>query len=250
MAGLGRLKDKRAVVTGAASGIGEAVAKMFLDEGARVLAVDLNGAALAAAFDGLAAEQIALDVTADEAPEAIVGRAVAAFGGLDILVNNAGISALIPLEGHPDADWNRMMEVNLNAVFRLTRAAIPHLKESGAGRIINTGSVMSEFAGAGLGAYSASKHAVAGFTKALATEFGAFGITANYIQPGAILTGITRPTFEQLPEFRDFWINKAAMKRLGEPEDVAPLVTFLASEEARFISGQGVYVDGGAMQQP
>ncbi|MEL7029598.1 MAG: SDR family NAD(P)-dependent oxidoreductase [Pseudomonadota bacterium] len=248
--GLGRLTGKRAIVTGAASGIGEAVAKMFLDEGAQVLAADLSSDALTSAFAGTQAELIAKDVTDDDAPDAIVGAAVSAFGGLDILINNAGISGMIPLDGHPDAEWNRMMEVNMTAVFRLTRAAIPHLKESGAGRIVNTGSVMSEFAAAGLGAYAASKHAVAGFTKALATEFGEFGITANFIQPGAILTGITRPTFDQLPEFRDFWVNKAAMKRLGEPDDVAPLVVFLASDEARFISGQGVYVDGGAMQQP
>jgi NAD(P)-dependent dehydrogenase (short-subunit alcohol dehydrogenase family) len=124
------------------------------------------------------------------------------------------------------------------------------LKQSEHGRIVNVGSVMSELSAPGMGAYTVSKHGVAGLTRTLALELGEHGITANYVQPGAIVTGITREVFENDGGFRDFWIQKSALKRLGQPQDVANAILFLASREAAFVTGHGLKVDGGAMQSP
>ena len=124
-----------------------------------------------------------------------------------------------------------------------------NIDKSDQARIINIGSICSEYASPGLSAYVVSKHAVLGLTRALASELGPDGITVNCIQPGAILTGITASSFESDPSFKEHWMSKAAIGRIGDPEDVAPLAVFLASEEARFISGHGIYVDGAAMQQ-
>ena len=237
------LDGRRAIITGAASGIGLATARRLRDEGCRVLAVDLQPTPL----EGV--EVLVQDVATPEAAAHIVAEAARRLGGLDILFNNAGVSAFMELEGHSDDLWDRNLAVNVTALFRLSRAAAPLLKQSPAGRIINTGSVMSSFGAAGMVAYAASKHAVLGVTKALAAELGPFGITVNAIQPGAILTGITGPTFEQMPEFRTYWENKAALRRIGRPEEIASVVAFLCSDDASFVSGHGILIDGGAVQQ-
>ena len=143
----------------------------------------------------------------------------------------------------------RVFEVNVFAVLRLIRDALPHLKDSPAGRIVTIGSTTSRFGDEGLTAYGASKHAVLGMTRSIAAEVGKFGITANCLQPGAIDTPMTAPAFTDMPEFKEFWINKAALGRLGQPEDIADVVAFLCSDDARFMSGQGFFVDGGAMQR-
>ncbi len=243
----GRFEARKCVVTGAADGIGRATAELFLAEGAQVLACDLNAGGL----DALAAAQrLAIDVTADDAPERIVAEANSVLGGIDVLVNNAGISRGAPVEVLDDDLWDQVLDVNLRAVFRLTRAAIPLLKASDGGRIVNIGSVMSDHASAGMGAYAVSKHGIAGLTRTLALELGPDGITANYIRPGAIVTGITRDVFAADAGFRSFWEEKAAVKRLGQPEDIAHAIAFLASPEAAFITGHGLLVDGGALQSP
>ena len=229
-----------ALVTGAADGIGHATATRLLAEGARVLAVDRNPAGLTDFADSLVA-----DVT--ESADELIGQAVTQLGSLDFLVNNAGVATGAEVAALSDELWAKVMGVNLDAVFRLSRAAIPHLKSSRRGRIVNIGSVRSQFADAGAAAYTASKHAVAGLTKTLAVELGPFGVTANYIQPGAIVTGITRQVFEDREEFKNYWTEKAALKRLGTPADVAGAISFLLSEDASFISGHGLAVDGGAM---
>src|SRR5690606_10991088 len=131
------------------------------------------------------------------------------------------------LEGHEDANFDSMMSVNVTAVIRLMREALPALKQSTAGRIILIGSVMSSFGAAGLTAYAASKHAVLGMTKAVASEVGPFGITVNCIQPGAIDTPMTRPTFTAEPSARDYWVARAALGRLGQPADIADVAAFL-----------------------
>jgi len=242
-----RFSDMNCVVTGAADGIGRATAIKLAAEGGRVLACDLNS-------DGLAdldvVARLTLDVTDEEAAQRLMAAVDSDLGGLDVLVNNAGISAGAPLETLSDELWHRVIEVNLNAVFRISRAAIGRLKLSSRGRIVNIGSVMSERSAAGMGAYTVSKHGVAGLTKTLALELGVFGITANYVQPGAIVTGITREVFAADETFRNFWEQKAALKRLGQPEDIANAIAFLASDEAAFITGHGLLVDGGAMQSP
>lgn len=241
------LDGKKAVVTGAASGIGEAIAKAYLREGAYVLAVDLPGKALARLYAGddraLSFEQ---DITHAGAAASIVAAAAERLGGIDILVNNAGVSIGAGIEETTDDLWERTMAVNVTAMFRMTRAAIPHLKKSKAGRIINLGSIMSEMAGPGLFAYGTSKHAVAGMTKAMAVDLGPYGVTANYLQPGAIVTALSAPFFEDAA-FRSYWEGKAPVGRLGQPEDVAAAAVFLATEAAQFVSGAGVKVDGGAI---
>lgn len=235
----GRLAGRVALVTGAASGIGLATARRLAADGARVQRVDRQ--------PGPDVDRVA-DVTAPGIAEALVRETLERHGGLDVLVPCAGISSFHPLESHDDAYWDEVFAVNVTAVFRLVRAAIPALERSGRGRIVTIGSVMSRFGAAGLTAYTASKHAVLGFTRAVASELGPKGITANCVQPGAIETPMTAPAFTTMPEFRTFWEKKAALGRLGQPEDVADVIAFLASDDARFVSGQGFLVDGGAMQ--
>ena len=207
-------------------------------DGARVLTTDRVGEV-----------DILADVTETGVNAMLVAEAEARLGRLDIVVACAGITGMQMLGEHSDEFFDAMMAVNVTAVFRLMRDALPLLKRSPHGRIILIGSVMSSFGEAGMTAYSASKHAVLGMTKSVAAEVGAFGITVNCIQPGAIDTAMTAPAFTAMPEFRQRWIDKAALGRLGEPEDIADVAAFLASDDARFMSGHGVFVDGGATQR-
>ncbi|MFN0185831.1 MAG: SDR family NAD(P)-dependent oxidoreductase [Aquabacterium sp.] len=248
-AALNRLAGKVAIVTGAASGIGLATARLFADEGARVLAVDRPGSAIATVHAGV--ERIvalAQDVSTPEAPEAIVAAALQAGGALDILFNNAGVSANALGELTTDAQWDDTFAVNARAVFRLCRAAIPALRQraatTGRARIINTASVMAERTDIGLTAYTASKHAVAGISKTLALELGKYGITVNYLLPGAIQTGMTAAGFAD-EKIRAVGAKKAALRRLGQPVDMARAVLLLASDDADFITGHGLVADGG-----
>ncbi len=243
----GRLSGKKAVVTGAASGIGEAIAKAYLKEGASVLAVDLPEKSLHAVYaDHAAAACLEQDVTETNAADRIVAEAATALGGIDILVNNAGVAMGSSLEMTSDELWDQVMGVNVTAMFKISRAAIPALKQSRAGRIINLGSIMSDMGGPDLFVYGTSKHAVAGMTKSMAVDLGQYGITANYLQPGAIVTALSAPFFED-KEFRQYWEHKAPVGRLGQPEDVAAAAVFLATDEAQFVSGVGLNVDGGAI---
>jgi NAD(P)-dependent dehydrogenase (short-subunit alcohol dehydrogenase family) len=238
---MGRLAGRAAIVTGAASGIGRASAELFAAEGASVLAVDRPGSDFA--FEG----DITLlhaDVTAHEAPEAIVGAAIECFGRLDILFNNAGVGSGALAADMTDEAWDAVQAVNLRAVFRLCRAAIPHLTASPAGRIINTASVMAEGTDYGLAAYCASKAGVLGLTRTLALELGKHGVTANAVLPGAILTGMTSASFAR-PEVAQVWARKSVLRRLGQPIDVARVALFLASDDAGFVTGQAIAADGG-----
>jgi 3-oxoacyl-[acyl-carrier protein] reductase len=191
-----------------------------------------------------------LDVTSNTASNEILDAVKSRFGNLDIIVTCAGISKFLPLEDTSDQVWDNNLAVNLTAVFRLVRDAAPLLKESQAGRVVTIGSVMSEFAGPGLAAYTASKHGLLGLSRALATELGGHGITVNCVQPGAIETPMTAPAFNDMPEYKTFWSEKAPLGRLGQPQDIADVIAFLVSDEARFMSGHGIYVDGAAMVQP
>ena len=238
--------DYRVLVTGAGDGIGRATAEAFHEAGARVLAVDLNGDALESlARHGL--KTMVQDVSAEDAPARIVSEAEGVLGGLNVLVNNAGICPVASLKETEDAVWDQAMNVNLRAMFRLSREAIPLLAASPAGRIVNIASVSALMANEGMGAYTVSKHGVAGFSKSLAIEVGRDGITVNYILPGAIVTGITRELIEEDADFRNFWIEKSAAGRWGQPLDIARAILFLASRDADFISGHGLAVDGGAL---
>ncbi|MGL5837176.1 MAG: SDR family NAD(P)-dependent oxidoreductase [Sphingorhabdus sp.] len=232
------LTKRRAIVTGAASGIGAAAVARLIDEGCAVLAVDLQG-------DGLAGtHNLATDVTN---AEAIAAEAQARLGGCDILINNAGVCPAGPYEDMTREIWDNAFEVNVTAVMQLTKACLPMLKDSAAGRVINTGSILSRYGDAGLVAYTMSKHAVLGLTRALAMELGPHGITVNCVQPGAIETGMTKPMFDANPDAKAYYAGRSALGRIGQPEDIADVMAFLASDDSRFITGQGILVDGGVM---
>ena len=238
------LQDKIAIVTGAASGIGESIATRFADEGAKVLAVDLNEPSLDRREGQIVT--LATDVTAADAPVRIRAAVMEAFAGLDILVNNAGICAPGSIEDQTLDSWERTLAVNVTAPFRITQELVPLLKQSGAGRIINLGSIMSDFGGPNLCAYGMSKHAMAGFTKSLACDLGQYGITANYLQPGSIWSAMSEPYMAD-PDFLKYWETKTPLGRIGDPEDVAAPALFLATDGAKFMSGAGIRVCGGAM---
>ena len=237
-------KGSCVLVTGAADGIGRATAFAFRDAGATVIAVDNNAAGLGElAAAGM--RVLAQDVSAADAPERI-GALIAEAGGLEVLVNNAGICPVARLEDTPDDVWDRVLDVDLRAMFRLCRMALSWLRRSGSGRIVNIASISALLANEGMGAYTAAKHGVAGLSKSLAAETGADGITVNYIIPGAIVTGITREAVANDASFRDVWVAKSAVGRWGEPQDIANAILFLAAPESSFITGHGLVVDGGA----
>ena len=143
-----------------------------------------------------------------------------AFGGLDILVNNAGIAIGAQFEETTDEQWDRILGINVTAIFRISKAAVPHLRARGGGRIINLGSIMSNTAGPSLAAYGTTKHAVAGLSKGMAVDLGKYKITVNYLQPGSIWTALSQPFFDD-PNSAKYWEAKAPMGRIGDPEDVA-----------------------------
>ena len=227
----GRLTGRRAIVTGGASGIGAATVARLRADGAEVIAVDLAG----------------VEIAADVATDAGVAAIVAAAGDrLDILVNNAGVCPVAPLASLDDAAWGRAFDVNVTAPFRLSRALAPLLARSATGRILNTGSILSSAGNSQMAAYAASKHAILGLTRALASELGPLGITVNCVQPGAIITGMTAALFED-DAAAAYYMGRSPLGRLGRPEDIADVFAFLASDDARFITGQGILVDGGVM---
>lgn len=237
---MSRLKGRKALVTGAASGIGAATVARLLADGATVLACDISGEGMAGTFNHVA------NLADPQAIALIAAAAESQLGGLDILVNNAGVCPVGTLEDLTDDQWQFGLDVNLLAPARLARACLSLLKDSSAGRVINTGSILSRYGDAGLGAYAASKHAILGFTRSLAMELGPFGITVNCVQPGCIVTGMTRGMLEN-GAAAEYYRERSALKRLGQPEDIADVIAFLASDDARFITGQGIIADGGVM---
>lgn len=241
------LSGRKAIVTGGASGIGEAIVEAYAREGAQVLVVDLPESAVSQNFANIeGVTPLEQDITEKDAPQNIVAAAMAAMGGFDVLVNNAGISMPDSVEGDGEELWEKTMAINVTSMFRITRAALPELKKYDTGRIINLGSIMSDMGGPNLFVYGTSKHAVAGMTKSMAVDLGQYGITVNYLQPGAVVTALSAPYFED-DDFRNYWIEKAPVGRLGQPEDVAHAAVFLAQKESQFISGLGLNVDGGAI---
>lgn len=239
-----RFEGRVAVVTGAGGGMGEATARTLAAEGARVLAVDLAAKAPTAALPrGL--WFVAADLRHPEAIKAVAAEARAAFGGIDILVNNAGVVGDEAVDGFgTEETWQRVMAVNVDAVWRLSREVVEDLKRAGRGRIINIGSVNSEFPSPTAPAYTTSKHAVFGLTRSLALALGQFGITVNAVLPGATDTPMSR-AFPDFEAWAAMGRSHSPLNRLATPQDIANAVAFLASDEASFITGHGLYVDGG-----
>lgn len=241
----GRLAGKVAVVTGAASGMGAAMVTRFCEEGAKVVAADINGeVASIAAKAGSNCLSIEVDVASSAQVQKMIGLAHERFGRLDILCNNAGIQGpLAPTAEYDEGEWDRVVAVNLKGVFLGMKFAIPVMLETaGKGSIVNTSSMASLVAFPTLPAYSASKGGVSVLTRLTAAEYASQGIRVNAIAPGAIDTGMTR----HMPqEYLQAAVDATLMGRIGTPEEIANLALFLASDEASFITGTETAVDGG-----
>lgn len=249
---MGRFDGRVAVVTGAARGIGFGTAQRFADEGAAVAIIDLDEAAAAEAAAKLGATKaigIGANVTEAADVDAAIERVVTELGGIHILVNNAGITRDNLLFKLTEEDWDLVMGVHLKGAFLMTKAAQKHFVEQKYGKIVNLSSV-SALGNRGQSNYSAAKMGVQGFTRTLGIELGPFGINANAVAPGFIATEMTDATAARLKmdveEFRRLNAEANPVRRVGFPEDIAAAVAFLASDEASYVTGQTLYVDGGA----
>jgi len=240
------LSGRIALVTGASRGIGKAIAAKLAAQGAHVISAARGDNAKAVAEEIVAAggkaEPVALDITEPGACEAAVAGALGRHGRLDILVNNAGITKDQLLLRMKRDDWDAVLATNLTANFVLTQAVLkPMLKQRG-GRIVSISSVVGQAGNAGQANYAASKAGIIGFSKAVALEVASRGITVNVVAPGLIDTDMTRAITNSAHEE---WASRIPLKRLGSPEDIAAAVCFLASDEASYITGQVLAVNGG-----
>ena len=249
----GRLRNKRAIVTGAGSGIGRASARLFAAHGARVLAVDRDQAAVAATVElivraGGTALAVAADVGSESDVAAYVAQAVAAFDGLDVVYANAGISGgLVPLLEQPVELWQEVLRINLIAPFLAIKHAAPHMIRQRSGSIICTASVAGLRANAGGNPYSASKAGVINLVQTAANSLSGTGVRVNGICPGLIETGMTKPLFDRARErgTADRIGQLNPLQRHGVPDEIAAMALFLASDEASYVNGQAIAVDGG-----
>ena len=252
---MGRLEGKRAIVTGAASGIGRATARRFAEEGASVVAADVYEDGLFDAVDAITkeggeAQAMLTDVSKEEDVAALVTHCIDQLGGLDVVHANAGITGDEPLTPIVDAslsDWVKVLGVNLLGPFLCIKHAAPRLIESGGGAIVCTASVAGLRSGAGPAHYSASKAAVINLVQTAACQLGGTGVRVNGVCPGLIETGMTRPLFE-LARARGKGDKIGQLNptgRAGQPEEIAAAVLFLASDEASYVNGHALVVDGG-----
>ena len=242
-----RLSGKVAIVTGAAKGIGLATCRRFLREGAVTVATDVEGERLEEALGGEAGvSTVTAEITDPAAPDLLVGAALERHGRLDILVNNAGIvDRFLAVAEMPDEVWERVMEVNLSAPFRLCRRAIPEMMAEGGGVIVNVGSVAGARGGRGGAAYTASKHALRGLTENMAATYGPSGLRAVLVAPGGVETGISLGGEASEVGMAALQKTLACNVRMAQPEELADVILFLASDEASFINGEEVVADGG-----
>lgn len=250
---MGRLTGKRAIVTGAGSGIGRASARLFAREGASVIAVDRSlegvGATVAAiTAEGGKAVAISADAGREEDVQGFVARAIAELGGIDVLYANAGISGgMVPLLEQSVDQWTEILRINLIGPFLAIRTVVPHMVAQGKGAIICTASVAGLRANAGGTPYSASKAGVISLVQTVANELYGTGVRVNAICPGLIETGMTKPIFDGArargSEDKIGQLNPTA--RYGEPEEIANMALFLASDDASYVNGQAYAVDGG-----
>ena len=246
-----KLAGKTALVTGAASGIGKAVAERFAAEGARVIVNDVSAAGREVA-ESIGGAFILADLADADQTRALAEQSIRVHGGVDILVNNAGVQHVSPIEAFPDEEWERMLRIMLTAPFLLTKRLLPGMAERGWGRIVNMSSVHGLIASPNKSAYIAAKHGVVGLTKAAAVEAGPRGVTVNAVCPSFVRTPLVE---NQLPDLaraagvaledvvERVVLAQASVKRLIEPEEIAELVLFLASDAASAITGSAYPID-------
>ena len=252
------MDNQRVLVTAGAAGIGREIVRAFAAAGATVFVCDIDAQGLRALAEEIAGLKTgACDVSRRKDVERMVGEAVQALGGLDVLVNNAGISGpTAPVEDMDPDEWEKVIQVDLNGTFNVTRLAIPHLKKSKAGVIINMSSVAGRFGYANRSPYCTTKWGIIGFTKTLSIELGEHGIRANAILPGAVdgpriqrvFEGRAEQSGKSLDEIKQEAMAVQSIKRLVEPRDIAALAVFLASDAAKSISGQMLPIDNDMQQ--
>lgn len=247
-----QLEGKLAVITGAATGIGRATARRFVDEGARVLIADINETDGRRAVDELGAGEAASFVRADVSRaadmEALMNHAADVMGGIDVIVNNAGVQRSGPVTEFEESDWDAVMQVNPKSCFFGAKYGVPHLRRRGGGSIVNTASIAGLKGGPGMTAYSASKGAIIAFTKALAAELAADGIRVNSVCPGWIDTPFNQPAIDFMGgrEKQETLVRASVPLGIqGTPEQVAPGIAYLASDSSSYITGQTLVIDGG-----
>jgi len=249
---MGRYDGRVAVVTGSARGIGAGTAKRFADEGASVAVLDLDEDQASATAKGLGTSKavgIGCNVGDAASVEAAVGRVLEELGGLHVLVNNAGITRDNLLFKMTEDDWDSVMNVHLKGAFLMSRAVQKTFVDQQYGKILNLSSVSAN-GNRGQANYAAAKAGVQGFTRTLALELGRYNVNVNAIAPGFIATDMTDATAKRLgvdvDDFRKAAAERNPIKRVGAPEDIAAAAAFLCSDEASYITGQTLYVDGGA----
>ncbi len=246
-----RFLDQVAIVTGAAQGIGRAIATRLASEGCTVVIADLNleaanatAAEIGAAYGG-STLALPVDVTDRAAVEAMLAETLARFGRVDVLINNAGIFGNARFEEMTDAQWRRMIDVNLYSVFLVSQVVIRHwLAQRVAGAIVNLASISGIVAFTDSSHYAAAKTGVTGLTRSLAMEMGTHGIRVNAVAPGIIATEMTRRSLEA-PELSGGWLRRIPQHRYGTPEEVAGVIAFLASNDASYVNGELIFIDGG-----
>jgi NAD(P)-dependent dehydrogenase (short-subunit alcohol dehydrogenase family) len=240
-----RLYGLKALVINAGRGIGEASARTLMKHGATVLAVDSINSGVEQHFKAVKGiDGYSTNLTDATRMPDLVEEAVKRLGRIDILINDFPLQADAPLVDG-DSKLTDLLEIRSALLMSVCRAAMPHLQKSPAGRIINIGFLRSIFAADGTQAFAKAEQDLSVLTTELASETGEFGTTANYVQPGAIMTPVSREVFKKDMALRDFCIANSAARRLGEPVDIAKVVLFLASEDAAFVNGTGIVVDGG-----
>lgn len=249
-------KDQVVIVTGAAKGIGKGIAKVFSDKGAKVAVVDWdapNGEATAQELRAQGQESIFIqcDVSKEDQVIAMINTVINTYGRIDVLVNNAGIGVYKPVLEATSEDWDRCLGVNLKGVFLCSKYAIPYMQKQGKGAIVNISSVHSHATVNGVAPYAASKGGITALTRNMAIDYGPT-IRVNSIAPGWVLTPLIQSIFDSYPdpaEQQRQVENRQVMKRIGRPEDIGYAAAFLASDEASFITGTQLFVDGGLTAQ-
>jgi 2-hydroxycyclohexanecarboxyl-CoA dehydrogenase len=244
-----RLEGRTALVTGGASGIGAATSRRLAAEGARVAVCDVNFARASDVAAEIGAEAFAMDVTDTGSVQEAVAKVSGALGAPTVLVNNAGTDEFGFFQNTDEGLWQRVLDVNLVGVLRVTHALLPAMMERGGGRIVNVASEAGRVGSNGSAAYSAAKGGVIGFTKAIAREAARYGVLCNAVAPGPIDTPLLRSAPEQLGELGnkvvDVMVGSTALRRMGAPDEVAAVIAFLCSDDASYVTGQALGVSGG-----